>query len=72
MLGLSCTACRGFEGEGTTIGPALNRAEPLAKEDDFLRATVREGIAGTSMLAFEDRLTDQEIVDVIAFLQAKQ
>jgi cytochrome c2 len=72
LLWLSCTACRGFEEEGTAIGPALNRAELLAKEDDFLRATVCEGISGTSMLAFEDRLTDQEIVDVIAFLRAKQ
>ncbi len=66
----SCAACHGSDGEGTSIGPALNRAELLAKGDDFLRATTREGIAGTSMLAFEDRLTDQEIADVIAFFRS--
>ncbi|MFQ5814457.1 MAG: c-type cytochrome, partial [Anaerolineae bacterium] len=62
----TCAACHGADGEGTAIGPALKRAELLAKGDDFLRATTREGISGTSMVAFEGRLTDQEIADVIA------
>jgi len=66
----TCAACHGSDGEGTSIGPALNQAGLLAKGDDFLRATVGEGIAGTSMVAFEGRLTDQEIADVIAFLRS--
>ncbi len=65
----SCAACHGSDGEGTAIGPALNRAELLAKGDDFLRVITREGISGTSMVAFEDRLTDQEIEDIIAFFR---
>jgi mono/diheme cytochrome c family protein len=66
----TCAACHGADGEGTAIGPALNRAELLAKGDDFLRATTGEGIPGTSMLAFADRLTDQEIEDIIVFLRS--
>ncbi|MFQ5857802.1 MAG: c-type cytochrome, partial [Anaerolineae bacterium] len=66
----TCAACHGADGEGTAIGPALKRAELLAKGDDFLRATTREGISGTSMVAFEGRLTDQEIADVIAFFRS--
>jgi mono/diheme cytochrome c family protein len=42
----------------------------LAKGADFLRAATREGIPGTSMLAFEGRLADHEIEDVIAFLKS--
>ncbi len=66
----TCAACHGSDGEGSAIGPALNRAELLAKGADFLRAATREGIPGTSMLAFEGRLADHEIEDVIAFLKS--
>ena len=64
----SCTACHGADGEGTAVGPAINRKELLDRGAEFVAQVVRDGVANTSMLPYKDRLTDHEINDAIAFV----
>ena len=50
----------------------LISAELAAQPDDFYRQVILNGRSGTAMPAWQGRLSDQEIEDVIAFLRSKQ
>jgi mono/diheme cytochrome c family protein len=43
-----------------------------AKDDEYYRGVIRDGIAGTAMPAWGDRLSTEDIEDVLAFLRSKQ
>jgi mono/diheme cytochrome c family protein len=60
-----CGACHGATGEGGA-GPKLIGLE---EDDAQLFAAIKNGVAGTAMMAFGDRLSDQEIRDLIAFIR---
>jgi mono/diheme cytochrome c family protein len=72
VFALNCAVCHGTNAEGGAVGPTLTSAEMKAKEDDHYRQVLLNGIAGTAMAAFQGRITDQEIEDVIAFLRSLQ
>ena len=76
----NCMACHGTEGDGN--GPAARALRPPPKPfntadfwkdmtDDRLKTAIRAGQPGTAMMAF-GQLTDQDVMDVIAFLKTKR
>jgi mono/diheme cytochrome c family protein len=54
------------------VGPSLVTAEVAAQADDLYRNVIVNGRAGTAMAAWGDRLSAQDIEDVIAFIRSKQ
>lgn len=68
----NCAACHGPDAAGGSVGPTLLSAELAAQDDDFYRQVILNGRSGTAMPAWEGRLSEQEIEDVIAFLRSKQ
>ena len=66
-----CAQCHGANGEGGT-GTALgNPVTLLFTSDQFLRDVVINGRSGTPMVSFRDRLGEQEIDDVTAYLRSR-
>lgn len=67
-----CAPCHGTSGEGTTIAPdAINDPDLLAElTDEDLSTAIREGV-GDRMPA-SPNLSDQEVLDIIAFLRSWQ
>jgi mono/diheme cytochrome c family protein len=72
VYALNCAACHGEDAAGGAVGPTLVSAELKAQDDDFYRQVILKGRSGTAMPAWEGRLSEQEIEDVIAFLRSKQ
>ena len=72
IFAANCAACHGENAAGGAVGPTLVSAEMAAKDDDHYRQTLLNGIEGTAMAAWGDRLSAQEIEDVIAFLRSLQ
>lgn len=67
----NCVGCHGADATGG-VGPNLTTAEMKAKDDNYYRQVISNGVTGTSMPAWGGRLTDQDIEDVIAFLRSLQ
>ena len=66
-----CSACHGKNGEGITA-PALGNPSALAHNtDEVIRYAIRHGRQDTPMPAFADKLSEQEIDNVTAFLRSK-
>lgn len=66
-----CAECHGAQGEGGT-GTALgNQAMLLFTPDEFLRYAIVNGRDGTEMEPFADKLSEQEIDSVVAFLRSR-
>ncbi|HEX4339693.1 MAG TPA: c-type cytochrome [Polyangiaceae bacterium] len=64
-----CAGCHGKHGVG---GPNVGIGNPALLEDatnGFLRYAIRDGRAGTAMPAFADKLKDQGVEDVVAYLR---
>jgi cytochrome c55X len=72
VFAANCSGCHGSDAAGGAVGPTLVSAELAAQSDDFFRQTILNGRPGTAMPAWQGRLSDQEIEDVIAFLRSKQ
>lgn len=68
----NCVPCHGENAQGGAIGPTLVSAEMKAKADDYYQTTITNGVTGTAMPTWSDRLSTQDINDVIAFLRSKQ
>jgi mono/diheme cytochrome c family protein len=68
----NCAGCHGNDAQGGAVGPTLVSAEMKAKEDDYYRQVITNGIAGTAMPVWGGRISSQDIEDVIAFLRSKQ
>lgn len=73
-FGAYCGVCHGARGGGYMtgrVGPGIGLKGFLSTADDrFIRQTVRNGRAGTSMPSFQDYLRDQEIDHIIAYLRS--
>lgn len=65
----NCTTCHGVNGEGSELGVALNTSAVRATDSLELARTIREGVPGTLMAAWNTTLTDEEIEALVAFLQ---
>ncbi len=68
----NCASCHGANAEGGSVGPSLVTAELKARDDQFFRDTITNGVAGTAMPAWGGRLSAQQISDVIAFIRSQQ
>jgi alcohol dehydrogenase (cytochrome c) len=68
----NCLACHGENAAGGAVGPTLVSAEMKAKEDDYYRQVIANGIEGTAMPAWSDRLSTQDIEDLIAYFRSLQ
>jgi mono/diheme cytochrome c family protein len=70
LYAANCIACHGANGEGTTLAPVLNdpviRAERTA---DQLNKTITLGSPGTVMAGWNQRLSAEEIDQLVALVQ---
>lgn len=67
-----CASCHGPRGKGGQA-PQIGNNELLATANDgFLRIAITEGRPQTSMPAFKDKLSAQEIEDVVGLLRSWQ
>jgi cytochrome c oxidase cbb3-type subunit 2/cytochrome c oxidase cbb3-type subunit I/II len=68
-----CASCHGKDGKGdTTMGKRLGvRAFALArgKSDADLEKSLREGVPGTKMPAFQDKMSDAEAKDLVKLVR---
>lgn len=65
-----CQACHGENGEGESA-LSLNSPTFLESIDDgFLWYSIIKGRPGTTMIAYEDILSEEEISDVVALIRA--
>ncbi len=66
-----CISCHGDTGFGVMPGaPDFSRGEKLFAPDSELAQSIRDGVR--VMPAFDGLLTEQEILDVVAFLRTFQ
>jgi len=74
---LNCEACHGPEGHGD--GPAANSLDPhpvdlvelsTTAADDYLFWKISTGSPGTSMAAWSNILTDEQIWQLITFIRS--
>ncbi|MCZ7542337.1 MAG: cytochrome c [Anaerolineae bacterium] len=69
----NCQACHGAEGQNAVVGPDLFANPDIAAMDhDAIRDIVVNGVEGTAMQAFGDRLSDEEIDNVVALIESWQ
>jgi mono/diheme cytochrome c family protein len=68
----NCLACHGENAVGGAVGPTLVSPEMKAIEDDHYVQVIKNGIEGTAMSAWRDRLDAQDIADLIAYLRSLQ
>lgn len=67
----SCSRCHGADGQGTPRAPSLNVKGYLAETNDTaLQQIITLGVAGTSMPAWGDRLTDAEIQAIVGYIRS--
>ncbi len=69
----NCAVCHGLDGRGR-IGANLTQDFPAINVDAFLRQTITTGVSGSKMPAWGQAnggpLSDQDIADVAAYVQA--
>lgn len=67
----ACAACHGEDGAGKKgIAPRLAAESFLkAASDDYLVATIAEGRPGTTMIAWGNSMSNEEIESVVAYLR---
>lgn len=61
----SCAACHGANGTGTAIAPAIGSPEVRAKPYETITQVINNGVAGTLMAGWKDKLSTEEIDDVV-------
>jgi len=67
----NCTWCHGAEGQGARRFPALNVQSLLAQTSDpALAQIITQGVPGTAMSAWGDRLTDVQIQAIVGFIRS--
>ncbi|HEX9116250.1 MAG TPA: cytochrome c [Anaerolineae bacterium] len=67
----NCSPCHGADAGGG-VGPALKSNKLVQAGGAPLLQTIENGRPGTAMPAWKGKLTDAQIADVIAYLQALQ
>ena len=74
LYATNCAACHGTAGEGGTLAKKpLNSPEYLTTHsDEEIQRAIAEGIPGTVMPAYGDKLTLDDIADLIAFFRSWQ
>jgi len=67
-----CQVCHGGIGEGQTMGKPLNDSVAKNLSDDELIAVITGGRSGTGMAAWGSSFSEQEILDVAAYVRVLQ
>ncbi len=72
VLFATCAACHGRDAQGRLgVGPRIASESYLAAASDpFLLDTIRDGRAGTTMVAWRDRFDDSQIEALVAYLRS--
>ncbi len=67
----SCSRCHGVEGQGTPRAPSLNVKSFLEETNDLaMQQIISLGVPGTTMPAWETRLSEAEIQAIVGFIRA--
>jgi mono/diheme cytochrome c family protein len=67
----NCSRCHGPEGQGTQRAPALNiQSFLIDTNDSAIQAIVSLGVPETSMPAWGDRMTEDQIQAIVGFLRS--
>jgi mono/diheme cytochrome c family protein len=70
LFNIACKSCHGVDGYGTPMAPALNNQIFLAEAPDAaIYQIIAGGIPDTLMPAWGNRLSDQDIQSLVAFLR---
>ena len=74
-----CASCHGMDGKGDTAMGKKNKVEDLSSAewqgnkkhtDTFIRDAIANGVPDTKMKAFKDKLSDEEIGEMVAYIRA--
>lgn len=63
-----CVACHGADGLGTSLAPALNDPDVRAKPIEELERVVLNGVPGTLMASWQNKLSAEEVSALLALL----
>jgi len=69
----NCTMCHGADGKGYSALKTPDFTDPkwqASMKDKQLREVIKNGKKGTAMAAFGDKLNDEEIAAVIAYIRS--
>jgi len=70
LFSQNCSRCHGPEGQGTQRAPALNVKSFLTDTSDLaIQQIVTQGVPGTAMPAWGDRMTESEIQAIVGFVR---
>ena len=70
LFSQNCSRCHGPEGQGTQRAPALNVKSFLTDTSDLaIQQIVTNGVPGTAMPVWGDRMTEAEIQAIVGFIR---
>lgn len=70
LFSANCSRCHGPEGQGTQRAPALNVKAFLTNTGDLaIQQIVTNGVPGTAMPAWGDRMTETDIQAIVGFIR---
>jgi mono/diheme cytochrome c family protein len=70
LFSQNCSRCHGPEGQGTQRAPALNVKGFLTDTSDIaIQQIVTNGVPGTAMPAWGDRMTESDIQAIVGFIR---
>lgn len=70
LFAQNCSRCHGPEGQGTQRAPALNVKAFLTDTSDLaIQQIITQGVPGTAMPAWGDRMTEAEIQAIVGFIR---
>ncbi|NOY99196.1 MAG: c-type cytochrome [Chloroflexi bacterium] len=70
LFAANCSRCHGPEGQGTPRAPALNVKSFLTETSDLaIQQIVTQGVPGTAMPAWGDRMTEADIQAIVGFIR---
>jgi mono/diheme cytochrome c family protein len=70
LFSQNCARCHGAEGQGTRRAPALNVKSFLTDTSDLaIQQIVTNGVPGTAMPVWGDRMTEADIQAIVGFIR---
>ncbi len=70
LFSQNCSRCHGPEGQGTQRAPALNVKSFLTDTSDLaIQQIITQGVPGTAMPAWGDRMTESDIQAIVGFIR---
>jgi mono/diheme cytochrome c family protein len=70
LFSQNCSRCHGPEGQGTPRAPALNvKAFLIVTSDIAIQQIITNGVLGTAMPAWGDRMTEADIQAIVGFIR---